>query len=171
VSVYHTKASNLIGLVTDPTDDLLVYANAETARSSGVELAVEGQLRSRLFTRASYAYQQAEEGDQGARPVNSPRHLAHLATSLSLLGGRLSPGLELHYVGARATLAGADAKAYTLASLTLQLRPTRSARLELFAKVDNLFDTAYFDPGGEEHVQDVLARDGRTAWLRARFRF
>jgi len=37
--------------------------------------------------------------------------------------------------------------------------------------VGNLFDTAYFDPGGEEHQQDVLARDGRTAWLSVRFRF
>jgi len=171
LAVYRTKASNLIGLVTDPADDLLVYANADEARSTGVELALEGQLRSRLFTRASYAYQQAEEGTEHARPVNSPRHLAHLATSVSLLGGRLSPGLELHYVGARATLSGADASAYTLTSLTLQLRPVRDGRLELLARVANLFDTAYSDPGGEEHVQDLLARDGRTAWLSARFRF
>jgi outer membrane receptor protein involved in Fe transport len=60
---------------------------------------------------------------------------------------------------------------YTLASLVLQARPNPGSRLELLAKVSNLFDTAYSDPGGEEHVQDILARDGRTAWLSVRFRF
>src|SRR5262245_7843909 len=56
LAVYHTKASNLIGLVTDPADDLLVYANADAARSTGVEVALEGHLKAGLFTRASYAY-------------------------------------------------------------------------------------------------------------------
>ncbi len=171
LAVYHTKVRNLIGLVTDPADDLLVYANGETARSTGVEVALEGQITSILFTRASYAYQRAEEGAQDVRPVSSPRHVAHVATSLSLLDGRLVPGLEVHYLGPRTTLGGAEADSYTLAGLILQARPKPGSRLELLAKVGNLFDTAYSDPGGEEHRQDVLPRDGRTAWLSVRFRF
>jgi outer membrane receptor for ferrienterochelin and colicins len=171
LAVYHTRAEHLIGLTTDPADDLLVYANGEEAQSTGVELGFEGQITSRLFTRASYAYQQAEEGPENLRPVNSPRHLVHLSTSLSLLDGRLVPGLEVHYLGPRTTLAGAEVDSYTLASLTLQARPKAGSRLELFGKVANVFDTVYFDPGGEEHRQDVLPRDGRTAWLSVRFRF
>ena len=101
LAVYHTRVENLIGLVTDPADDLLVYANGDTAHSTGVEVGLEGQLTSRLFARASYAYQRAEEGPENLRPVDSPRHVAHLATSLSLLDGRLVPGLEVHYLGAR----------------------------------------------------------------------
>lgn len=171
LSFYHTRVENLISLTTDPADELLVYANGEAARSTGVEVGLEGQITSSLFARASYAFQQAEEGEESTRPAYSPRHVAHLATSLSLLEGRLVPGLELHYLGARTTLAGAEAGDYTLAAVTLQLRPTRGSRFELFGKVANAFDTAYADPGGEEHRQDVLPRDGRTAWLSARFRF
>ena len=171
LAVYRTKVQNLIGLVTDPADDLLVYENGETARSTGVEVALEGQVTSSLFTRASYAYQRAEEGAENLQPVNSPRHVAHVAMSHSFLEGRLVPGFEVHYLGPRPTLSGAEVGSYTLAGVILQARPKPGSRLELLAKVGNLFDTAYFDPGGEEHQQDVLARDGRTAWLSVRFRF
>jgi iron complex outermembrane receptor protein len=170
-SVYHTRVNDLIGLVTDPADGLLVYTNGETARSTGVEVGLDGYLTSRLFARASYAFQQAEEGAAELRPVGSPRHVAHLATSLSLLEGQLVPGLELHYLGARTTLAGAQAPSHARAGLTLQLRPRSAARLEVLAKLGNLLATEYSDPGGEEHRQDLLQQDGRTAWLSVRFRF
>ncbi len=171
LAIYHTRVRNLIGLVTDPADDLLVYANGDAAQSTGVEVGLEGQVTSSLFARASYASQRAEAGPDDLRPVNSPRHVGHLSTSLSLLGGRLVPGLEVHYLGSRATLAGAETGSYTLAGLVLQARPQTGSRLELLARVGNLFDTTYFDPGGEEHTQDVLAGDGRTAWVSVRFRF
>ena len=171
LDVYHTKVTNLIGLVTDPVDQLLVYANGEVARSTGVEAALEGQVTPHLLVRASYAFQDATEGPEDRRPVNSPRHVAHLAASLSLFEGRVLPGLEMHYLGSRPTLAGAEVGSYALAGLVLQVRPRPGSRLELQAKVSNLFDTADSDPGGEEHRQDVLPRDGRTAWLSVRFRF
>ena len=171
LAVYHTKVRNLIGLVTDPADDLLVYANGETAQSTGVEVGLEGQVTSSLFARASYAYQRAQAGPENLQPVNSPRHVGHVAMSLSLLGARLVPGLEVHYLASRPTLAGGETGSYTLAGLVLQARPRAGSRLEMLAKVGNLFDTQSFDPGGEEHRQDVLARDGRTAWASVRFRF
>jgi outer membrane receptor for ferrienterochelin and colicins len=171
LAVYHTKVGNLVGLVTDPADDLLVYANGENARSTGVEVGLEGQLTSSLFARASYAYQRAEQGPENVRPAGSPRHVGHLAMSLSLLRGRLVPGLDVQYLGSRPTLAGGDSGSYTLAGLVLQARPQAGSRLELLARVGNLFGSEYFDPGGEEHVQDVLARDGRSAWVNVRFRF
>jgi len=171
LSVYHTRVNNLVGLVTDPVDDLLVYTNGETAQSTGVEVGLDGHFTSRLFARASYAYQRAEEGPESLRPVGSPRHVAHLATSLSLLDGQLVPGLEVHYLSERTTLAGAQAAAHALAGLTLQVRPKAAPRLELLAKVGNLLDAEYSDPGGEEHRQDLLMRDGRAAWLSVRFRF
>ena len=103
--------------------------------------------------------------------MGSPRHVAHLATSLSLLDGQLVPGLEVHYLARGTTLAGAQTAAHALAGLTLQVRPKAAPRLELLAKVGNLLDTEYSDPGGEEHRQDLLMRDGRAAWLSVRFRF
>jgi iron complex outermembrane receptor protein len=170
VAVYHVRARNLIGLNTDPADALLVYANGETARSTGVELGLDGRVASTLLLRASYAFQRAEEGAEGLQPVGSPRHVAHLATSLSLLSGQLLPGVEVNYLGSRPTLAGTRVAAYGIAHLTLQLRPRALPRLEVEARVGNVFDARYGDPGGEEHRQDVLIRDGRTAWLTVRFR-
>jgi outer membrane receptor for ferrienterochelin and colicins len=171
LSGYHTRVSNLIGLVTDPADGLLVYRNGDTARSTGLEVGLDGHLTKRVFARASYAFQRVEAGAESLRPVGSPRHVAHLATSLSLLEGQLVPALEVHYLGARPTLAGAQADAYTLASLTLQVRPRALPRLVLLGRIGNVFDTQYSDPGGEEHTQDLLMRDGRTAWLSVRLRF
>ena len=171
VAWYHTRVNDLIGLVTDPADDLLVYTNGETARSTGVELGLDGHLTSRLFARASYAFQRAEEGSEDLQPVGSPRHVAHLAASLSLLEGQLVPALELHYLGGRTTLAGAQAAPHTLAGLSLQWRPKAAARFEVLAKLANLLDTEYSDPGGEEHRQDLLAQDGRTGWISVRLRF
>jgi outer membrane receptor protein involved in Fe transport len=81
------------------------------------------------------------------------------------------PGLEAYYLGARATLAGAQADSHVLVGVTLQVRPKAAPRLELLAKLGNLLDAEYADPGGGEHRQDLLMRDGRTAWLSVRFRF
>jgi outer membrane receptor protein involved in Fe transport len=44
-------------------------------------------------------------------------------------------------------------------------------RLEASAKVDNLFDRRYGDPGREEHVQDLLFQDGRTFRVELLWRF
>jgi iron complex outermembrane receptor protein len=171
LSVYHTRVRSGIGLTNDPADGLLVFANGETAQSTGLEVELEGQVTSRLFARASYAFQQAEEGPDRIHPVNSPRHLARLGTSLPLFDGQLVPSLEVRYVGARPTLAGAQVSSYTLANLTLQIRPKALKHIEVLAKVSNLSDAVYADPGGEEHRQDTLPQDGRTAWVSVRLSF
>lgn len=171
LAVYQTRVRSLVGMSTDPVDGLLVFANGDTARSTGVELGLEGELAPRLHARMSYAFQNAREGPERLRPANSPRHLARLGASLPLLGGQLVPSLEVRYVGTRPTLAGARVDAYTLANLTLQIRPRAFTHLELQAKVTNFLDAEYADPGGEEHRQDLLRQDGRTAWVSVRFRF
>jgi iron complex outermembrane receptor protein len=171
LSVYHTRIRDGIGLTSDPADGLLVYANGETAQTAGVEVAIEGQVTPRLFTRSSYAFQKAEQGPEKLRPVNSPRHVARLGASLTFLDGQVVPSLEVRYLGARPTVGGAQVDSYTLANLTLQIRPNALKNIEVLAKVGNLSDAVYADPGGEEHRQDVLTQDGRTAWLSVRYRF
>jgi iron complex outermembrane receptor protein len=85
-------------------------------------------------------------------------------------GERLAGGVEILYVDERLTLAGNDADAYTVVNLTLLSR-WGSDRLEVSATLYNLFDDAYADPGGAEHLQDLLEQDGRGLRLKATCRF
>lgn len=43
--------------------------------------------------------------------------------------------------------------------------------MELIGLVANLFDVDYSDPGSEEHIQDLLAQNGRDVRLKLRYRF
>ena len=43
--------------------------------------------------------------------------------------------------------------------------------LEISASVYNLFDTTYFDPGSDHHVQDMLQQDGRNYRLKITWGF
>jgi len=43
--------------------------------------------------------------------------------------------------------------------------------LDLSASVYNLFDKKYGDPGGAEHLQDIIDQDGRTFRVKLTYRF
>lgn len=169
-SAYHTRVRDLIGITTDPDDGLLVYRNLADARTSGVEAELAGLVGSNLLVRAGWAYQRAREAEDG-RPVGSPRHLGALSASLALADSQVLPGLAVRHVGERPTFSGQGAGSHTLADLTLLCRPRAVKGLELAVRVRNLFDSAYGDPGGEEHVQDLITQDGRTFRLDVRLTF
>ena len=165
VSAYSVATSDLINLKTDPADSLLVFANEGSPTTRGVELELRGRVGP--FTgRASYAWQDAQEGD-GTQPVDSPGELARVGIATPLLGDRASVALEVRHTGARPTLNGTDAPAYTAVNLTLLAHPL-NRHMELMLGVKDLFNAGHVDPGGVEHVQNVLAQDGRT--LRIGFR-
>jgi iron complex outermembrane receptor protein len=162
VSAYRIRTQDLINLETDPADDLLVFANDGQPRSSGVEFkltATVGPVRGR----ASYAFQRARD-DALQTPVNSPRQLGYASASVPFRNGRGNLGVFVRHLGERPTLAGTMAPGYTTVATTLLARPF-SSRLEILAQVQNLFDVRYADPGGEEHLQNLLPRDGRSIRL------
>jgi outer membrane receptor protein involved in Fe transport len=37
--------------------------------------------------------------------------------------------------------------------------------------LNNLFDYRYGDPGSGEHLQNIIEQDGRTFWLKLKYRF
>ena len=170
VTAYRTRISDVVALTRDEADELLVFGNGGTARSNGVELRVEGEI-GRLLGRASYAFQSADEGDEQTRLPGSPRHLAHLGASASWLQSQLVSSLELRHVGERRAVDGSSVEAHTVASVTLLARPGFAKAWQLEARVGNLFDSGFADPGGEEHLQRTLAQDGRTGWIGLRVRF
>jgi len=168
--VYSNRISNNINQITDPADGLLVFINAGQVDAHGVELEVERLWEGGLRLRSSYAWQISREKLTGAELVNSPRHLVKLNSSLPVWGDRLRTGLELQYTGGRKTLAGGIANGHLLANLTL-LSEQLTKNLELSATLYNLFGTRYSDPGGQEHVQDLIAQDGRSYRLKLIYHF
>jgi iron complex outermembrane receptor protein len=170
VAIYRNMISDLINQVTDPADDMIVFENTGKAETKGIEFEAERLLSGGSHLRASYALQNARDGETGERLVNSPRHLAKLNYAVPMFGEGTWAGLELQYTGARQTLGGDTSGGYTLANLTLTSRHQTSG-LEVSASVYNLFDTEYDNPAGEEHVQDVIAQDGRNCRLKLDYRF
>ncbi|HET9822392.1 MAG TPA: TonB-dependent receptor, partial [Burkholderiaceae bacterium] len=75
-------------------------------------------------------------------------------------------GLQWQVIGARYTVAGTRMPSHALVDATLNWAPA-GRPWTLAASIFNLFDRAWADPGGAEHVQDTLARDGRIVELRA----
>lgn len=167
-SAYQIRASDLINLTVDPTDDLLVFANQGAPESRGIEVELDGQI-GRIRTRASFAWQRAVEED-GSRPADSPRRLGMLRAVTPLFGSRASLALAVTHVGERRSFAGASAAAATITNLNLLARPFGS-QTELDVGVRDLFAAGRVDPAGEEHMQAVLRQYGRSLRVGVRQRF
>lgn len=174
-NAYYNRIDNLIDQVADPADGLLVYLNSGAAVAQGLELELERLWRGGTRLRTSYAWQLAEDEETGARLVNSPRHLAKLNLTGPVFGDWRG-GLELQYVGARKTLAGAEAEAYLLTNVTL-LNERLARNLTVSASVYNLFDVGHADPGGSELIHDsgvaldTVAGDGRSYRVKVVYQF
>ncbi|HSW52028.1 MAG TPA: TonB-dependent receptor, partial [Sulfuricaulis sp.] len=96
--------------------------------------------------------------------------LAKLNLTTPLPGTAWRGGLEWQYTDRRRTLSGGETASQALTNLTLS-----SGRLvkglEISASLYNLFDKAWSDPGGEEHLQDVIPQDGRGWRLKLNYRY
>jgi outer membrane receptor protein involved in Fe transport len=115
----------------------------------------------------SHAFVRARDTSTGAPISNSPRHLSKLGLQVPVASFFL--GIEGQYVGERLTLGGESLPGFALANVTLTTSPTR--RVDFTFGFYNAFDHAYSDPGGEEHLQQSIPQDGRTALARVRVRF
>lgn len=157
--------------VFDSATFLASTANA-TGESDrwGIELAGAFRPASSLRIEANYTFLDAEDqqvaGGQQLREVRRPRHAANLAFDWEV--GRVLFGGSLAYVGARNdtdfdVFPAADVTLgdYVLGSLRLAWRITEI--IELYGRIDNLFDANY---------QDVVGymTPGRTAYAGLRLR-
>jgi iron complex outermembrane receptor protein len=168
VTGFHNRVNDLINQERiDPADpaSLFIYRNAGEVWSTGIEAEVDGRWSS-LEGSMSYSYQEAENRATGERLTNSPRQMVKGRFSADFWKGRIVPALDVQYTGPRRTLAGILAGGYTLTNLTLSGRRLLPG-LEVSASVYNLFDKSYGDPGGGEHVQDLIPQDGRSFRLKA----
>jgi outer membrane receptor for ferrienterochelin and colicins len=170
VTGFYYTIDNLIMQVTDPADDLAVYRNLDNAEVKGVEFELEGKWDNGLTGRASYSFQDARDSNTDLALVNAPRHLAKINIIVPLLRKKLFLGIEEQFTGRRKTLAADYNKAFFITNLTLFSRNLLK-NLELSATLYNLFDNRYSDPGGTEHIQDIIQQDGRTFRVKLTYRF
>ena len=168
--VYENTINDNINQIIDPADNLLVFVNSGQVKSQGAEVEVERLWDSGVRLRANYSWQISRDVDSGTVLINSPKHRAKLNVSAPVLGNALRTGLELQYTDRRETLAGASAAGHLLTNLTL-LSEKIAKGMELSASVYNLFDIRYSDPGGQEHVQDLILQDGRSYRIKMSYRF
>ena len=170
VTVFDNKISDLISRMIDPADDMLVYRNIGEVEAKGIEMELEGQRANGLTGRASYSFQETRDVATNLDLVNSPRHLAKFSVIVPLSEEKVFLGLEERFMSRRGTLAGNSAKPVYLTNLTLFSRDLLKG-LEASASIYNLFDYDYGDPGGEEHVQDIIEQDGRTFRVKLTYLF
>lgn len=158
-SVYRYEANRLIDLATDPADGLLQFSNSGRATGTGAETEVELDLRG-ATARASYTVQRARDAGD-IRLSNSPAHLGVLTVAVPLAANRARLGLEVRAMSSRLSVVGNEVPGHVVSNLVVSTR--RFARGVLAsAGVFNLFDAAYGDPVGEEHVQRAIQQDGRV---------
>jgi outer membrane receptor for ferrienterochelin and colicins len=169
-SAYYYEVDKLISQVLDPSDGLLVYRNANKLNAKGLELALEGKWPNGWDGRVSYAIQEARDSDTDRLLTNSPQHLVKGNLIIPLFRDKVFAGLETRYMSSRLTLTGNSTKHVFLTNVTLFTQHLLPGR-EFSAQVNNLFDHRYGDPGSNEHLQDTILQDGRTYWLKLKYRF
>ncbi len=169
-SVYRYGIHNLITLMTDPSDGLDVFRNVDRVKAQGVEFELEGSFARFLEGRVSYALQTSEDAATGTTLTNSPRHLAKANLTVPFRDDKFLASLEAQYTSARVTLSGEPAGGFTVANFTLLSRYWKKVP-SLSLSVFNLFDKKFGDPGGAEHVQNVIPQDGRSFRVQVRYEF
>ncbi len=169
VSLFRNEIFGLID-ATDDGQDLVIFTNSGDARVHGVEAEIEGKWDNGVLLRASYTRYDAVSSITGQKLANSPENMLKAHASVPVFRDRLFGSVELLYAGDRTTLTRGHTGDAWLLNATLFSRELIPG-LEVSASVYNLLDQKYRTPGGEEHLQDTIAQDGRTFRLKMTYCF
>jgi outer membrane receptor for ferrienterochelin and colicins len=179
VSTYWYKADRLITPALDETAFLgVTWVNQGQVRAKGLELEAQVRLRGESRALVSYAIQRATDRETSHELPNSPRHVAKARVSLPGPISRSFISFEGQYLSRRSTLprpntdgvmvGGSVAGAATV-NVTL-VQPLGQA-WDLTGGIRNLFDAKYSDPVSDQHVQDAIEQNGRTARIGITWKF
>ena len=146
------------------TNDVLVFVNGAPVQAKGIELALDARMWSGINGRLSYSRADAESEADGTRLVNSPEHIYKANVVFPLRQTDSTLGLEYQYLSERTTLLGGTADAHGLVNASLRHSFGMSG-VTAMASVFNVFDEEYGDPGFNEHLQELLPREGRVLRL------
>ena len=111
-----------------------------------------------------------QEARESERLENSPQHLAMGNVIMPIVTDKIFAGIQTRYMSSRLTEAGTNAKNVFLTNVTLFTQQLVTG-WEFSAQLNNLFDYRYGDPASGEHRQNTIEQDGRTFWLKLKYRY
>jgi vitamin B12 transporter len=151
---FHNDFEQLIEGYTVPVTFVYTYRNIAKAESEGVELTASYQPLAELAFHATYTYTLAKDKSTGAELIRRPKHKISGDVNYHFLDkGNINLGFV--YVGTRNDLAfdpvtytsqTVKLKDYLLVNLAGSYDITKN--LQLFGRVDNLFDRQYEEVAG-----------------------
>ena len=175
VMAYYNRLDDLIGLGASGAD---TNFNAETL---GLEPALEAQWND-FSARLSYSLQRTQNRETGVGLPDSPENMVKLNVSAPLYRDKLFAGLEVLYTSQSKTevysftpaptvTPGPNSPGFAIVNLTLFSHNLFIKNLELSASVYNLFNTKYFEPTSNFHLEPFIQQDGITFRIKATYRF
>ena len=128
------------------TKDLIIfnsivgYDNVPDAKSTGVEVFVDAQVGDSLLFSANYTYNDAKDVQADTRLIRRPLHKFYAAVNWTLTE-EISTNASVTHNGAIDDTAGARVDDWTVVDLRVAYKV--SENIELYGRVNNLFDADY----------------------------
>jgi outer membrane receptor for ferrienterochelin and colicins len=162
VSTYWYKADRLITETSD--DSTLVgisFVNEGQVRAKGLEFEAQMRMKGEAQALVSYALQNAVDQQTGIGLANSPRHVAKGRISLPGPTRESFVSVEGQYLSSRTTIGGPPVSDAVIVNVHI-IQPLGTS-WELSGGVRNIFGARYSDPVSQQHRQDAIEQNGRTA--------
>jgi iron complex outermembrane receptor protein len=169
-SAFEYRARDLISQIPGESGVEVYYVNIDTANAHGVEIELETELRWQWRTRLSQVLQSVTDARTGRRLSNSPAALSTILLEAPLGHSRTVAAVNATLVGQRQTIGGQHVARAVVWDLTLSRLAARRG-VGVTVSVSNLFDASYADPGSIEHLEQNIPQNGRTASVRASWKF
>jgi len=181
IMAYYNHMDDLIGLGEFAVD---TNFNAETF---GLEPSLEAKWND-FSARLSYSLQRTQNRNTGVGLPDSPENMVKLNLSAPLYKNKLFAGLEVQYtsqsktvvytpaplfpiVGSATVTPGPNSPGYAVVNLTLFSHDLFIKNLELSAGVYNIFNTKYYEPASDFHLEPYIQQDGINFRIKATYRF
>lgn len=167
--LFRVDVTDLIAMGTAPLDpSLAAYGNVMGSDAYGAEGEAEARWPNGVHARVSYTYARTHDHDSNEQLVNSPRHLAQ-GTFAAPIGRQFFLAFDAQALSQRTTLAGTTVSGYVRPGVALTGPVGRRGRLVL--RIDNVTNTRYADPVGEDFLQDAVQQYRRTGRLQFSWTF
>jgi outer membrane receptor for ferrienterochelin and colicins len=170
VTGFNYPIRDLISAESGVEAGAIQYQNGDSVNIRGVDLSFRRRSAWGLEGGMNYSFQTARNQDLARFAVNSPSQLGRAFVSAPLIRHALFATFDLQYVGSRRTLTNSPLASYSVSNFTILSR-SLGGKWDVSASIYNLLDRKYGDPGGQEHLQDVLQQDGRTLRMKVGYSF